>query len=350
MALSELSETGVSIDAICLTETFIKSGSESNLHIKNFNVGAFFSRANERRGGTCILVKKGLSFKTLEIKNAKPYIFECCGLEILNYKLIIICVYRTPSSKVSEFLSELELLLQTLTRKSNKKVVLCGDWNIDVLKQNLKSNDLNALLNNHNLHNHILQPTRHNACLDLIVSNISIVKPNIHYLALSDHETGQSITVEVVKDPKIKLKPKFWFEMRRDFSKSNLKKFKNCLSALTFSDILSEQDLDTAFNAFHDLLVLFFELCFAKVRFKIQSKPLKNTFISKGIKRSCISKRKMYLKYLYSKSNKNLNKRNYHRYTQVLKKCLLQAQRLGATKYISKSVNVCSATWKVVKN
>lgn len=76
-----------------------------------------------------------LEYSRIELIPSTPYHFECCATEIIGYNLLIVCIYRTPTSNPSIFLKNFELLTRTLTRKKNKKVILCGDWNIDLLKK-----------------------------------------------------------------------------------------------------------------------------------------------------------------------------------------------------------------------
>lgn len=86
------------IDVICVTEHFMKSGHEANLTCSNYNLATFYCRS-ERRGGSCILVRKGHAFKELsEFKNMSiKSVFECCSVEIIPYNIIIVCTYRTPN-------------------------------------------------------------------------------------------------------------------------------------------------------------------------------------------------------------------------------------------------------------
>lgn len=335
-------------DIICLSETFIKRGSESNLKIRNYKLVSSYSRDNERRGGTCILLKNEVDYINLDITTPVKYDFEYCATELVNYGLIIVCIYRTPSSNVRNFLNNLDFLLAKLTRKRNKQLILCGDWNIDVLKENTISKELLSILSNNNIKNHIQKPTRQKSCIDLIVSNIPEVDFKLHYLALSDHETGQSISFKC-EGKNIKKLPDYWFENRIDFSLDNIQKFQECLKSLSFDDCLSELDPEKAFNNFYDIFTLLYKLCFPNIYVKVVKKPLKNKWLSKGLKRSCITKRKLYSKYQLSTNDKNINKKKYMNYTKILKKCILQSQKNDNTKFISQSKNICKASWQVIK-
>jgi hypothetical protein len=170
-----------------------------NLNLSNYILATSFSR-QQRRGGTCILFKKNIDYKKFDISSLSIcYLFECCAVEITQYNLIVVCIYRTPTSDIALFLRQLQKLLNMLDRKRNKKIILCGDWNIDMLKNDKNSRELTGLLSNYKLNNHIVRPTRLNTCLDLIISNMTLpdVTAEVHCLCLSDHKMGQSISVEL---------------------------------------------------------------------------------------------------------------------------------------------------------
>lgn len=353
ITLSELEKDVKGIDCICLTETFMKRGSEKNLHIKNYTLAASYCR-NERRGGSCILLKNNLEFKEIKIKESVPFSFEGCAVEVLPYNVIIVCIYRTPSSKVEIFLDKLESLLETLSRKHNKKVVLCGDWNIDVLQDNKISKEFTSLLSNYNMKNHITQKTRKNACLDLIISNLDNLSSKVYVLCLSDHETGQTISFQVDnkldKKCSFKKSPQTWFESRRDMCKDNVRKFLSYLSSVSFNDVFQENDADKAFDLFHNFYTLLFNLCFPIIKVKVVKKPLKNRWLTKGIKRCCVKKRQLYLKCRLSVSNKKAHQKQYLTYCKILKKCICQSQKVINTRKILKSKNKCKTSWDLIKN
>jgi hypothetical protein len=350
IALKELKDDLGDIDIICLSETFLKKGSENNLKISGYAVASAYCR-KERRGGTCILLKNDLDYKTYDIKESIPFAFECCAVEILQYNLIIICIYRTPSSKIDIFFNQLQLLLNRLLHKSNRKrIILAGDWNIDMMQSSKYSKELTGILANHNMTVHIKQPTRKAACLDLIVSNISsTVTSKIHCLCLSDHETGQSIRF---KQPltNYQRRPKVWFEKKRDMNSDNIGKFTRCISSLTFNEVYQEHGTELSFNAFHNLYKLFFDLCFPVITVKKVSKPIKNSWLTKGIRKCCLKKRCLYLKYRLDSSNKTLKKSQYTSYSKILKKCITNAQKNINSRYIANAKNVCKSVWDVIKH
>lgn len=171
-AIDELSKENREPDIICISETFIKKGSEANIKVHNYKLATSFSRGKSR-GGVCILAKLGITYKEIETlkRSAIVNTFECCGIEVPKYNAAIICIYRTPNSMASVFLDKLDIMLHELCNKY-KKIIVCGDFNINVLTDSKNSNRLVDLTNNYNLTIHILKPTRGKTCIDNIISNV----------------------------------------------------------------------------------------------------------------------------------------------------------------------------------
>lgn len=143
----------------------------------------------------------------------------------------------------------------------------------------------------------------------------------IHYLGLSDHETAQSIEIKVNKPSAYST----WFENRRDYSKNNIQKFCDCIAAMSIAQVYDcnfsltngSLYLSYAFIYFYDLLCLFYYLCFPILRVKINNRPVKIKWLTKGIKKSCKTKRLLYLKYRQDNSSKLINKAFYKKYSKI---------------------------------
>lgn len=344
----ELSQTLGDIDVICLSETFLKRGTETNLILNSYLTSTSYSRINQRRGGVCILLKETLIYKVIKI-DSSPHSFEGCAVELVEFGVIVLCVYRTPASNALTFLQKLQSILPALIRKKNKQIILCGDWNIDILKESKYSKELISVLRNFGIVIHIKNPTRQNSCIDLIASNIQNVTARTHLLALSDHETGQTISFTGVKTSELNKKTTFWFETKLDYNKENIQKFLQCISSLSFIDVFEKKTSEEAFNTFHDLFTLFHKLCFPEIKVKVVNKGTKNKWLTKSLKRCCVKKRCLYLKYKSSASNKKYNKAQYTIYNKILKNCLLQTQKIQNCKQIASSQNICKAAWNIIK-
>lgn len=349
MSLTELSQSNKDVDVLCLSETFIQKGCEANLKLQGYDLASSFCRPKQRRGGVCILSKVGFECKNINSIDqlACPYHFECCGIEIAQHNLVIVCIYRTPKSNVEIFFNKLNELLHNLSNhKFCKKLIICGDWNIDILKQNKNTFELLEILENHNIFVHIKKPTRNKSCIDQVASNLQGIHAEVINLALSDHETGQIITFPVCRKPT----PIHWFETRRDYSSENIDKFCECLSHLSFSEVYEKASVDEAYDSLHSLIYMFHGLCFPLIKFKRNNIIKNDRWKTKGIKKSSTTKRKLYLTYKYTKINKVINKKKYDSYSHLLKKCIYKSQQSSNLKYILNSDNTCKATWNTVNS
>lgn len=150
--------------------------------------------------------------------------------------------------------------------KRKKKIILCGDFNIDILKENHSSLGFQTLLNSFNLKLGVRVPTRlcSGTCIDNIIHNIRGSKCEIIELAVSDH-TAQLLRCPVKKTCILP----YWFKYKRHYSKENVLKFKTCLQNLTFNDIYSCNNPNDAFNQFHDIFKLFYDMCFPHRKLKV---------------------------------------------------------------------------------
>lgn len=346
MALLELTKKNEPVDLLCLSEIFVKQHHELNIHLKGFNLSSIFCRP-KKRGGVCILHNSTVNIKQLPFVNnlSSELTFECCGAEIVNHKIILVCIYRTPSSDIRIFFEKLPILLDKLKSEINKSIVLTGDWNIDTLKDTKTCRELKTLIESYNLDLHITTPTRRKACLDHFASNIEGAQGYTLPLSLSDHETAQLLTVPVNGRSKIS---QHWFKNVRDFHPENINKFKQYLSSYSWSEVFQCGDIEKAFNYFHTELCLLYNLCFPKYRVRVDNEQCKLKWVTKGIKRSSNTKRK--LRIMYYKTKLKHIKTNYKNYTKLFKKCLQYAQRSKNIEFINKSTNKCRATWRVINN
>ena len=77
---------------------------------------------------------------------------EICAVElhILSRIIIIITVYRSPTSNTAYFLNNLEAALSQV-HNNTVDTILCGDFNINYLSDNQSKQALNSLLTSYSL-------------------------------------------------------------------------------------------------------------------------------------------------------------------------------------------------------
>jgi exonuclease III len=121
---------------MCLTEHHLNDYEIYNLPIDHFKLGSRFCRHEFKNGGVCIFIHEDLEFSTISLdKYCKEKDIEVCAvkLNIIPIKLILLAIYRSPLCYFTNFLKNLDSILNTWY--SNKtEFVLCGDVNINYLE------------------------------------------------------------------------------------------------------------------------------------------------------------------------------------------------------------------------
>lgn len=167
------------------------------VNYENYNVASAFYRQSESRGGSLILILKNIKAKErkdivgLSVEGSIE--LSCVELE----KHIVVCVYRPPRyQNFSCFETVTEDVLKVLSR-SGKNIIVCGDFNVNLLENTLYSNRLLSLFKSFNLSNVFLEPTRITptsaTCLDNFFCNCGFTKKQIINCLRSDH-TGQFVS------------------------------------------------------------------------------------------------------------------------------------------------------------
>jgi exonuclease III len=142
----------ISPSIIALCESWLDSVDLKRLNFKNYEFKAGFGRTKKSRGGVVLLVKResGLKCKVVKTHSIEA-VFETCSINVHveNRVLQIILLYRPSNaqnnSHLLDFFNSLEDLLASIIEQ-DKEIILLGDFNIDVLKSNHDSNQLNDIL------------------------------------------------------------------------------------------------------------------------------------------------------------------------------------------------------------
>jgi hypothetical protein len=112
----------------------------------------------------------------------KEKVFEISIVELVDYKVVLVCIYRSPGGDFQIFLKNLEIVIQKVSSK-RKGVILCRDWNINVMEDNARSLELKNLLLLYNLVNTVTSPTRITmeslSSIDVMVTKQNIRKNNV---------------------------------------------------------------------------------------------------------------------------------------------------------------------------
>jgi predicted fused transcriptional regulator/phosphomethylpyrimidine kinase len=154
----------------------------------------------------------------------------------------LVCIYRSPYSDVHIFLEKLEILADIIHKKRKKKIIICGDWNVNLLQENKQVQALNNLLAFHDVINRVTSLTRvtnrSDSFLDVMVTNRQLNKNIIEVVNMghSDH-LAQILWMSVDKDNEELEKV-----LQRKYTKENVDKFINMLTRESWEGIHVERD------------------------------------------------------------------------------------------------------------
>lgn len=349
ICLAELSDKGSQVDVICITEHFMKFGYEQLLDIPNYKLASSFSRKDSSRGGAAIIIRKGYRWKELEeVKHLSiPCVCEMCAIELIDCGVLIVCIYRVPnrnSNNIDTFLNKLDSLLAKLCKKNNdKRIIIAGDFNIDILKNNNITLEFECVLLNYNLRLEIRQPTRliSMTCLDNFAHNIQKGQSaTVIDFGLSDH-TAQLYKVPIKRVYVLSQ----WRVKKRDLSMENMIKFKNCLQSLNFYYIYENNNPNVVYNNFMEDFTLFYNLCFPYKTVYIKATK-QNKWLSKNI-RKC-SRKKRSLLWIYRRQPSHANKLTYKKYSGLLRNIIRKSKRLVNRYKILTADNKSKVTWQII--
>ena len=238
---------------ICITEHWYTAPEKSFMKLEEYAVISAWTRRDTKHGGSCIFVKKGVEAEELEYLNNKSIEghIECSSIVCRAVKSIVLCIYRPPTGNLNSFFENLtEILDMCQNHNSLKKykIILCGDFNINMETVNPISQSFKTLLLTYNLSQTIFQPTRITKNSVSLLDNIFInfensCKGEVITTALSDHE-GQILRVELTENIEhFKNKGK-----RRIFSDTKLRQYKYELQNTSWDEILSCVDPNIAYE------------------------------------------------------------------------------------------------------
>ena len=284
------------------------------LPIQNIEIPGYhdfiFDSSETSHGGTGFYVKKSLAYNIrndLKLKPPGSGDFESTFLEITlpaKKNLIVECIYRHPSSKITvdQFNKDyIEPLLAKISSE-NKICSLLGDFNIDLLKTDTHSdaNEFFNTLTSNFFVPHILQPTRpvSKTLIDnIFVNSIDFISYSGNLtIQLSDHLFQFVILEGFFKD----LLPRKLNLKERNFKYFNEGKFVESINIANWDEILQLERNDPNLsieNLYSHVEYLLDEFApykkVSKKEFKLKSKP----WISKDIQFMMWERDKIFHKY-----------------------------------------------------
>ena len=184
---------------LILTETWNTSDTISLCRFDGLE-GVHTFRTDRRGGGVSVFSNENFRLVKLDEISVCTDSIESCVCDIYTDSmafLTILGLYRPPSSSISDFLSELEIILRSALLKRNQKVIIAGEFNINILEtDNLQVGTFLSFMQSFYFTPTTLKPTRFDSsesvinasCLDQIwLNTIEPFLSGIIQYDLTDH-------------------------------------------------------------------------------------------------------------------------------------------------------------------
>lgn len=336
-------------DIFIFSETWFKpntylptlSGYESHHSIRSINNG----------GGISIYYNEKYDMSPLyELSHNNSNIESCC-LEITTANkesLVILSIYRPPSGQIEQFINTLLDILNHIKIK-NKKMVICGDININLFNQNsLTTLNYIQTLHSHHFTQTITQATRippnntdNLSLIDHTWINSDIhIKSGVFEIDITDHfPTFTLLNMQTVKQNET------YKKIHRVHNETNIINFMQKLSnyVWNFDNINS---LDENFQKFNNSLNKLYCSCFPKATKQYTDKLLSKPWLTPGIKTSLKTKS---LKLKLMKQGRITIEEN-KRYRNLLANVIKRAKNYYNKNLFVQNQNNPKKTWSIIKN
>ena len=336
-------------DDVCLTEHWCNNLEKDYVNLNGFKLADIYCRETHKRGGACIYVKNSIKIKSLCTNQfTQEMIVEIAGVELIELRTIIICIYRVPQSDFNIFKESLESLLDKIS-KLNKNVVICGDINVDWLEQNNHKDELCVIMNYFNLNAIVNSPTRitttKKSALDqfFISKQISSFNVNIFNPGFSDHEAQEVHLTLTKKQTDLNYEVRY----KRIFNDTNISYFKFLLSRENWDTLYHNENESTEniFNEFYDTIIHNFNIAFPRVLIRNKKQKAKSWVTDK------IRTQSNTLKFLNKIVNLTRSKTVSLRY-KIFKRKYKEEIKTAKVNYfnakIENSLNKSRLTWKLI--
>lgn len=330
---------------LAFTEHWLVNGSHNHVNINGYNMVACFSRTISTRGGSCIFLRSDLTAENMGglQRRSVEGCFECTAVLIQSLKLITLCIYRPPGSDVSRFLEILEGTLQFLTSKYRTyEIAICGDFNIDLLADDMETKRFNDLMGTFQLTPTISTPTRVTETSETLLDNIFVYKTakaagKVIATAISDHY-GQEIEIDIYsQQPKTTNRKKI-----TTIQRNGIQRFRNLLADEDWSELENFRNPNNAYNYFINVIQHHYSLCTTEK--SIDPRQNRKGWITQGIRISSQTKRQLYQDWL----SKQIDKQIYINYRTIFNRVIKEAKKMHNNRYIMGAKNKTTAVWNLV--
>ena len=350
----------VPFDSMVFTETWLTNDNKNLCTIDGYKP-IHLIRPNgddnidfkEKGGGVSIFIKNGISYKERDdLTILLPYM-ECLFIEmhINKKKYIIGGFYRVPDTNINLFIEKYNDIVEQL--KTNYELILVGDFNIDLLKDDTSKNNFMLCIQSNYLIPVITNITRiatkinNNGIAETsetLIDNI-FIKANTSHVSgviethISDHFSIFTSIPLVIKETNHISEIKY-----RSINDYNQRKFNYQLTHSDIFDLLNENDGKVAFSRFFEIFNNKYDRNFPVSTKTISKKDAEKPWITDIIKKRISIRDK-----LFKLSEKNFIPRKiFNDFRNKLNKQIVDAKAKYYEQEFKENENNLKNTWSII--
>ena len=337
-----------------------------NKKSSNFQIKGYTLLCNETEaaaGGTALYVSDSLTFKPRDDLSKLAYVpklLESTFIEVESKKkanIIIGCLYKHPTMSVKEFNLSVMGPVLDLINKEGKRLVLLGDFNINLLdyQENSEVKNFIDILQSHLIFPTINLPTRVTSLSSTLIDNVLIspfdskIYAGNLVVSISDHMPQVAIISNEFEEVISTTKP----ITTQNWSKFDENKFKEEFTSLNWEEILQidQNDPDLSFQNFYKRMLEIIENNVPKQKLtKKQLNRKHKPWITKGIKKSIYKRDNIFQKFLKEKNPilKNDFFYRYKKYRNLLVKVIRDSKTQHYNKFFNENLQNSKKIWEGV--
>lgn len=269
-------------DVVCLTETWITKEKQQHTNLSEYT-GHFSNRAGRIGGGVCIFTKNSLHATKLTSHTTSTLSVMSVLISYENAPpIIIMCVCHPPRAQEAKTLEYLESTATKLTQKhSNAHLVLTGDFN---------RLPLEAVSRQFNLNEKVKFPTRGNATLDRIITDIDDYENAIELPPLTSKNDHCGILLRGTSHKVTKYKT----VSKRSINTTTRQKIEMDIATENWSNVLQAENIDEKVNQLHIIVEKVLDTNCPVKNVKVRKTP--TPWITDAIRKTIRARDKAYKK------------------------------------------------------
>ena len=347
-------------DILSFCETWLSNDLEQIANFNGYNK-IMKHKSTIKGGGLAIFIRETLKYKIrndITVPTEFVDLFDGLFIQIDSKPndIVIGVLYRSPSHNTITAFNEFLLDACSTIRQENRKLILTGDFNINLLLSNASTeigNFLDSLMS-YNLIPKITVPTR-------ITSNSATLIDHIYTNIDKDQCLAGTLTTDIsdhfcnfifIETNNLKKHCPASITYRQ-ITDENLQKLNENLSQTDWNSVYTTNDPDMAYNKFIDTYLEKVDKCmplktckFNKFKHKVEP------WITKGLLKSLRTKNKLYTKYIkcLSPTEKLVKENNFKIYRNIYNKLIKKAKEIHWHNAFQQSKGDIKETWRNINS